>query len=154
MTNNSTLVSISINTVRRYLVPQLLLIFFGLCNVLFCLVSSLTLWRGAKTLSGRVFVLLRIFFLNDFLGTCYACCVQFWHVYNNVQGYAEIFRRPECFWINGILFFFLSNNALVAMMVALDRLHCTLHSRTKVAKNFEPIFGEWITVLFGHVGQW
>jgi len=89
-------------------------------------------------LSGRVFLLLRIFFVNDGLGTSYACCVQFWHIYHNLKNGTEIFTRPDCFWINGILFFFLSNNALIPLMVALDRLHCTLHPQMKYPKNFQP----------------
>jgi len=137
--NNSSLslAVVSLNTIRSYLVPQLLFVGATSLNLVCCVAASLILWRG-KFFTGRMFVLLRLFFLNDSLVSICVCSIQLWHIYNNVSGGDELYTRTTCFWINGLQFFFVINNNLISMTVALDRLQFSLNPTKVISKYFQP----------------
>jgi len=136
--NNTTvsLASISVNINRSYLTAQLILSSSCFINSLCCLLSLLTLSRG-KCFHGRVFVLLRLFFVNDGLVSIYALFLQLFHVYNNVNRIPELYSRFKCFWIVGEQCFFMSNNVLITVMIAMDRLKFTLQPKKPIPGKLE-----------------
>jgi len=83
-TSTSSLATQSVQVIRSYLIPQLLYVFATSVNAGCCLLSSRVLWRG-KFFTGRLFVLLRLFFLNDVITSIYTLCLQLWHISNNVR---------------------------------------------------------------------
>jgi len=147
--NNTTSLSletISVNTIRGYIVAQLVFVVSCSLNAVCCLMSSLTLWRG-KFFTGRMFVLLRIFFLNDGLTSLFVCSLQLWHISNNLNSVPELFSRSTCFWINGLQFFLVISNVLISMMVALDRLQFSLNPTKVIPKYFEPSCFSWSMLI-------
>jgi len=87
-----------------------------------CLFSLAVLWRNRKLFASRVFVLLRLFFLNDATTSLFMVICNAWHVHNNVRGIAELFRRSVCFRITGLQYFFVLKNSLITLLIGLDRL--------------------------------
>jgi len=136
--NNTTvsLASISININRSYLTAQLIVGSSCFINSLCCILSLVTLSRG-KCFHGRVFALLRLLFVNDGLVSIYVLFLQILHVYNNVNSIPELYTRFKCFWIAGEQFFFIPNNALITMMIAMDRLKFTLQPKKPIPEKLE-----------------
>jgi len=131
MTSNNTstsksLESLSIATIRSLLIPQLLYLVFGTVNLLASTICIIVLFRG-KQFTGRTFVFLRLFFVQDFLLTLYMLVVNsIWHLFNNLFGRSEIFPRYACFRFTGVLFCMVINNSMLTFMISIDRLRMTL----------------------------
>jgi len=121
----------SVAIIRAYFFSQLTYMVPCQVNILFCTISILTLWRS-KFFTGRLFVLLRLFILNDLTLSLFTSSLQLWHIFNGIFGVPELYSRFVCLLLNGWQFPLVTNNALLASMVALDRLQFSLQPTKKV----------------------
>jgi len=102
-------------------------------NLLACLLSSVILWRQrANLFISRVFLLLRIFLVNDAATSTFGLSFALWHMQNGWRGVPEIVPRPTCFAYIGVLYFMMINSNLISMAIGLDRLQ-SVWAPTKAA---------------------
>jgi len=144
--STSSLSAQSVEIIRSYLIPQMLFLIFGTLNAVCCF-FSLTILQRLKQISGRVFVLFQVLFLNDALMSVYIICYQIYHLYNGINGIGEVQSRKTCFLSAGFRFLLSINGDLISMMLAIDRLKFAylkphqqiLHNNHKFRFNFASV---------------
>jgi len=124
-----TLQELSLGIIRGFLPIQLFNMSIFTINTSACLLSFLVLWRQSKQFKSRVFMLLRLFFLNDACTSLFTLACNIWHVQNGLRGIDEVLPRPFCFNIVGAQHFLFLNNAMITLLIGLDRLEvCSVGS--------------------------
>jgi len=119
---SSNLTQSSINLVHDQLYTFIITLIIQLLNLILCLIS-LRIFSIDQQASyrSRTMVLLRLLFANSLCLSAYCSFLVIWHVINGIFGFDELFQQRTCFVINGGQIFFILNNDLLTLMIAIDR---------------------------------